>query len=197
MSVQRPIAREIIICATQTHDVFEEKGRRRVHCARTISSPMKQCGVLYEKFQEPCSLRGTGGICTMKLLDGSAVHRACFGVVGFTMNYGTKDCEVLSNGNWPQRAKAMMSKDGQPTSSGKPKCTTSHSAQLKGNVRTVPVWLEGKLVDVCLVTLVHVRGESWCRRFRTDSEQFQVQQWQASDLVAVMTSDAEEDVSTP
>ena len=95
----------------------------------------------------------------------------------------------------PQRAKAMKSKDGHPTSSGKPMCTTSHSAQLKArieealsrNVRTVPFRLKGKLVDVCPATLAHMQGESWCRRFRTDSEQFQVQQWQASDLDAVMT----------
>ena len=40
-------------------------------------------------------------------------------------------------------------------------------------------------------------GESWCRRFRTDSEQFQVQQRQASECGAFMTSDAEEDVCTP
>ena len=99
--------------------------RGRVHCAKTIWSPMKQCGVLYEEFREPCSLRGTCGICMIK------VHRACYGVVGFTMNDGTKDCEVLSNGKWPQRAQAMKSKDGHPTSSGKPKCTTSQSAQLK------------------------------------------------------------------
>ena len=65
------------------------------------------------------------------------------------------------------------------------------------NVRTVPVRLEGKLVDVCLATLVHVRGASWCRRFRTDSEQFQVQQRQASDRAAVITSDTEDAVCTP
>ena len=76
----------------------------------------------YEEFREPCSLRGTGEICTIKLLDGFAVHRACDGVVGFTINDGTKDCEVLSNAKWPQRAKAMKSKDGHPTSSCKPKC---------------------------------------------------------------------------
>ena len=112
---------------------------------------------------------------------------------------------MSSNGKWHQRAKDMKSKDGHPISSGKPRCTTSHSAQLRArieevlsrNARTVPVRLKGKLVDVCLATLVHKRGESWCRRFRTDSEQFQVQQWQASDRDAVMTSDAENDVSTP
>ena len=76
---------------------------------------MKQCGVLYEDFREPCSLRGTGGICMIK------VHRACYDFVGFTMNDGTKDCEVLSNGK-AQRATAMKSKDGHPTSSGTPKC---------------------------------------------------------------------------
>ena len=75
---------------------------------------MKQCGVLYEEFREPSSLRGTGGICTIKLLGGFVVHRACYGVVGFTMNDGTQVCEVLSNGKWPQRAKAMESKDGHP-----------------------------------------------------------------------------------
>ena len=69
-----------------------------------------------------------------------------------------RDCEVLSNGKWPQRANAMKTKDGHPTSPGKSECTTSHSVQLKArieealsrNVRTVPVRLEGKLVDVCL-----------------------------------------------
>ena len=98
------------------------------------------------------------------------------------MNDGMRDCEVLSSGKRPQRAEAMKSKDAQPTSSGKSKCTTPRSAPLKArieealsrNVRTLPVRLEGKLVDVCLATLVHVRGESWCRRFRTDSKQFQV-----------------------
>ena len=121
------------------------------------------------------------------------------------MNDGRNECEVLISGELPQRAKAMKSKDGHPTSSGKSKCTTSHSAQLKArieealsrHVRTVPVRLEGKLVDVCLPTLVHVRGESWCRRFRTDSEQFQEQQRQASDRDAVMTSDTEDAVCTP
>ena len=44
MFVQRPIAREIIICATQTHYVLEEKGRRTREAAsiETIWSPMKQ-----------------------------------------------------------------------------------------------------------------------------------------------------------
>ena len=87
----------------------------------------------------------------------------------------------------------------------KSRCTTSHSAHLKArieealsrNVRTMPVRLEDKLVDVSLATPVHVRGESWCRRFRTDSEQLQVQQWQASDRDAVMTSDTEHAVCTP
>ena len=95
---------------------------------------MKQCGVLYEHFREPCSLRGTSGIFPIKLLEGFAVHRACHGVVGFTMNDGMKDCEVLISGEWPQRANATKSEDGQPTSSGKSKCTTSHSAQLKARI---------------------------------------------------------------
>ena len=109
MLVQRPITREIIICTTQPHEVLEEEGtpdsRGRVHCAKTIWSPMKQCGVLYEEFRELCSLRGTGGICTIKVPNGFAVHRACHGVGGFTMNDGTKDCEVLSNGKGPSAPK--------------------------------------------------------------------------------------------
>ena len=96
---------------------------------------MKQCGVLYEEFREPFSLRGTGRNSAIQLLDGLAVRRACQGVVGFTMNDGMKDrCEVLINGKWRQRAKAMKSEDGSPTSSGKPKCTTSHSTQLKARI---------------------------------------------------------------
>ena len=51
--------------------------------------------------------------------------------------------------------------------------------------------------DVSWATLVYIGGESWCRRFRTDSEQFQVQQRQASECDAFVTSDAEEDVCTP
>ena len=35
---------------------------------------------------------------------------------------------------WPRRAKAMKSKDGYLTSSGKPKCTTTHSTHLKARI---------------------------------------------------------------
>ena len=60
---------------------------------------------------------------------------------------------------WPRRAKAMKSKDGYLTSSGKPKCTTTHSTHLKArieetlsrNVQTVPV--RCLLSDAC----VHAR----------------------------------------
>ena len=68
---------------------------------------------------------------------------------------------------WPRRAKAMMSKDGYLTSSGKPKCTTTHSTQLKvrieealsRNVQTVPVRPEEK-VGRCLLSgaCVHARS---------------------------------------
>ena len=67
-------------------------------------------------------------------LDGFATHRACHGVVGFIMNNGTKDCEVLTSGKWPQRAEAMKSEDGSLTSSGKSRCCTSHSTQLKARI---------------------------------------------------------------
>ena len=50
------------------------------------------------------------------------------------MKDGMKDYEVLISGTWPQRAKAMKSEDGYLTSSGKPKCTTSHSTQLKARI---------------------------------------------------------------
>ena len=79
--------------------------------------------VLYEEFREPCSLRGTGGICTIKLLDGFAVHRACYGVVGFTMNGGTKGCEVVSNGKWLQRAKATAGQIDRRLNGRQLKCT--------------------------------------------------------------------------
>ena len=150
---------------------------------------MKQCGV-------PRSVlisEHRRNLARLKFSMVSLFIEPCYGVVGFTMNDVTKDCEVLSNSKCPQRAKAMKSKDGHPTSSGKPMCTTSHSAQLKArieealsrNVRTVPFRLKGKLVDVWPATLVHMQGESCgydlrrqgrrCRRFHTDSEQFQVQ----------------------
>ena len=63
-------------------------------------------------------------------------------------------------------------------------------------MRTAPYRIEDKLVGVCSATLVHTRGESWCRRFRTDSEQFQMQRRQNSDCNAFTTSDVEEDVSS-
>ena len=63
--------------------------------------------------RELCSLRGTGGIFTIKLYGGFAVHRACHGVVGFTDDM--KDYEVSNSGSWHQRAKAMNSKEGYPT----------------------------------------------------------------------------------
>ena len=56
------------------------------------------------------------------------------------MKDGTKDCEVLSSGKWPQRARAMKSEDGYLTSSGKNKCTTSHSTQLKASIEETLSW---------------------------------------------------------
>ena len=63
---------------------------------RRFGVTLKQCEVLYEEFREPCPLRNTGGIFSMV---GLAVHRACHGVLGFTMNDGMKDCEVLISGD--------------------------------------------------------------------------------------------------
>ena len=76
-----------------------------------------------------------------------------------------KDCEVLSRGKWPQRAKATKSEDSYPSFSGKPKCTTSHSKHLKArieevlskNVRSVPVRLEDQLVGVSRARRVSMR----------------------------------------
>ena len=78
----------------------------------------------------------------------------------------------------PKRAKAMKSSHH----SLKSKCTTSHSAQLKArieealsrNVRTVPVRVDCKLVDVCLATLVPVRGETDGEEFSANSGQPQI-----------------------
>ena len=90
---------------------FTKSSENRAHCAALAESSQQNFSV----------------VCF-------PVHRACHGVVGFTMNDGMKDCEVLISGDLPQRAKAMKSKDGHLTYSGKSKCTTSHSAQLKARV---------------------------------------------------------------
>ena len=82
----------------------------------------------------------------------------------------------MTSEKWPQRAKAMMSKDSNPTFVGEHKIRSGVSR----NVRIAPV-LPVKQVDVSRATRVSTvfwttRGESWCRRFHTDSNQFQVKQ---------------------
>ena len=119
---------------------------------RRFEFPWNSVECFTKEFREPCSLRGTGGIFAIELLGGFAVHRVCHGVVGFIMKT-TRRIAVSSNGKWPQRAKAMKSENGSLTYSGKPKCTTSHSTQLKArtegslsrNVQTVPVRLEEQI----------------------------------------------------
>ena len=73
-------------------------------------------------------------------------------------------------------------------------CRTASRRRCQGTCTPCPSDLEKQLVGVSRATRVSMRGESRCRRFRTDSEQFQVQQLQASDCDASTTSDAEEAV---
>ena len=64
------------------------------------------------------------------------------------MNDDTKDCEVSISGKWPQRA------NGSLTSSGKSKCTTSHSAQLKARaVKERANHARSTREQVCLMSL--------------------------------------------
>merc|ERR1739848_387525 len=57
-----------------------------------------------------------------KLLGGLAVRRACYGVVRFIMENGSKGCEVIISGKLrAQRAKVMKFKDGYLISTGEPK----------------------------------------------------------------------------
>ena len=111
-----------------------------------------------------------------------------------------------SSGKWHQRAKAMKSEDGSSHLFWQTQVYhfTFHAAEgshrggaVKERAKPCLYDLRNRLEEVSLATLVHVRGESWCRRFRADSEQFQVQQRQASDCDEFMTSDAEDAVCTP
>ena len=89
---------ETIVCATRTHDVLDEKGRRTCEPAsivqRRFEFPWNSVECFTKEFREPCSLRGTGGIFAIELLGGFAVHEVCHGVVGFIMNDDTEDCGV-------------------------------------------------------------------------------------------------------
>ena len=112
---------------------------------------------------------------------------------------------MSSSGKWPQRAKAMKSEDVSLTSSGKSKCTTSHSAQLKAridealsrNVETVLVRLKQQ-IGRCLSgdACVHARRgvvSSIPRGQRAVPSATAA----TSDCDAFTTSDAEDDVCTP
>ena len=142
---------ETIICVTQTHDVLDEKGaglasprplrKDDMNSRRTAWSTLRRVPrtVLIARHRRNLPDKTSRSLVSLFIE-----------LATVSSNDGRKECEVLISGEWPQRAKAMKSKDGHPTSSGKSKCSTSHSAQLKArieealsrNVRTVPVRLE-------------------------------------------------------
>uniref|UniRef100_A0A2I3HKA5 Small ribosomal subunit protein uS3 n=1 Tax=Nomascus leucogenys TaxID=61853 RepID=A0A2I3HKA5_NOMLE len=96
-----PTRTEIIILATRTQNVLDEKGRRI----------QELTAVVQKRFGSPeGSVEGLRAIAQAeslryKLLGGLAVRRVCYGVLRFIMESGAKGCEVV-------RAKSMKFVDG-------------------------------------------------------------------------------------
>uniref|UniRef100_F6H027 40S ribosomal protein S3-3 n=1 Tax=Vitis vinifera TaxID=29760 RepID=F6H027_VITVI len=90
-----PMCTEIIIRATQTHNVLGEKGKK----IKELTS------VVQKRFE---------------FLENTS-WRTCYGVLRFVMESGAKGCEVIVSGKLcAQRAKSMKFKDGYLISSGQP-----------------------------------------------------------------------------
>ncbi|XP_061902041.1 small ribosomal subunit protein uS3-like [Entelurus aequoreus] len=112
-----PTKTEIIILATRTQNVLGEKGRRIRELTAVVQ---KRFGNTYnvELYAEKVATRGLCAIAQAeslgyKLLGGLAVRRACYGVLRFIMESGTKGCEVVVSGKlMGQRAKSMKFVDG-------------------------------------------------------------------------------------
>uniref|UniRef100_A0A2K6GMD5 Small ribosomal subunit protein uS3 n=1 Tax=Propithecus coquereli TaxID=379532 RepID=A0A2K6GMD5_PROCO len=108
-----PTRTKIIILATRTQNVLDEKGRRIRELTTVVQKrfgfPEGLCA-----FAQAESLRH-------KLLGGLAVQTACYGVLRFIMESEAKGCEVLVSGNLRrQRAKSMKFADGLMIHSGDP-----------------------------------------------------------------------------
>jgi small subunit ribosomal protein S3e len=119
-----PHRTELIIRATQTKDVLGENNRRIRELTSVVQKRFNFADGAVELYAERVQNRG---LCAQaqaeslkfKLLSGLAVRRACYGVVRFVMEAGSKGCEVVVSGKLRgQRAKAMKFGDGYMIKSG-------------------------------------------------------------------------------
>nr|ABY28373.1 ribosomal protein S3 [Oncorhynchus masou formosanus] len=121
-----PTRTEIIILATRTQNVLGEKGRRIRELTAVVQKRFGFPEGNVELYAEKVATRGLCAIAQAeslryKLLGGLAVRRACYGVLRFIMESGSKGCEVVVSGKLRgQRAKSMKSVDGLMIHSGDP-----------------------------------------------------------------------------
>lgn len=122
-----PIRTEIIVRATRTREVLGEKGRSIRELTSLVQKRFGFKDSQVELFAEQIQNRGC---CAMaqseslryKLLGGTAVRRACYGILNFVMKNGATGCEVIVSGKLrAQRAKVMKFRDGYLISTGDPK----------------------------------------------------------------------------
>jgi len=119
-----PTRTEIIIHATRTKNVLGEKGRRIRELTSVVQRRFRFAEGQVELYAERVANRGLSAVAQCeslryKLLEGLAVRRACYGVVRFIMENGSRGCEVTVSGKLrAQRAKAMIFRDGYMIKSG-------------------------------------------------------------------------------
>jgi len=116
---------EIIIRATRTQPVVGEKGQRIRELQLQIKNRFQfgdspTVELFAERVTERalCSLAQAEAV-KYKLLEGSAVRRACYRALRFIMESKARGCEIVVSGKLRgQRAKAMKFKQGYMISSG-------------------------------------------------------------------------------
>ncbi|XP_043860627.1 40S ribosomal protein S3-like [Dromiciops gliroides] len=121
-----PTRTEVIILATRTQNVLGKKGCQ-IH--KLTAVVQKRFGFPEGSEELYAEKMATRALCAIaqaeslryKLLGGPAVHRACYGVLRFIMESGTKGCEVVVSGKLRgQRAKSIKFVDGLMIHSGDP-----------------------------------------------------------------------------
>ena len=119
-----PHRTELIIRATRTQNVLGENNQRIRELTSAVQKRFGFADNAVELYAERVQNRG---LCAQaqaeslkfKLLGGLAVRRACYGVVRFVMEAGSKGCEVIVTGKFRgQRAKAMKFGDGYMIKTG-------------------------------------------------------------------------------
>ena len=112
------------------------------------------------------------------------------------MKDGRKACGVVISVTWLHVRPSHELQNGYVTSVGRPKNhNTDHAAEWRHRGGTPS--RNVKIVPVGCLSATRVSSAIWTRRFRTDSEQFQVNPRQSSDFGVFMTFHTDEAVCTP